>query len=133
LSCVQPFVVPVRRSQQFKRVFDVIDAKIYVRPLSVYYNYERDPEILQIFIVKNHNSWYCTSFLSDIRITPSSNTLSLRLQLFTPFCWEHSPDANCYFLHDPCPPGLEDCRKSYVCPVVLLGTSFEQGQLLLPP
>ena len=34
-----------------------------------------------------------------------------------PFCWEHSPDANCYFLHDPCPPGLEDCRKSYVCPV----------------
>ena len=48
MSCVQPFVVPVRRSQQFKRVFDVIDAKIYVRPLSVYYNYERDPEILQI-------------------------------------------------------------------------------------
>ena len=34
-------------------------------------------------VVKNHNSWYCTSFLSDIRITPSSNTLSLRLQLFT--------------------------------------------------
>ena len=34
-------------------------------------------------IVKNHNSWYCISFLSDIRITPSSNTLSLRLQLFT--------------------------------------------------
>ena len=34
-------------------------------------------------IVKNHNSWYCISFFSDIRITPSSNTLSLRLQLFT--------------------------------------------------
>lgn len=48
MSCVQPFVVPVRRIRQFKRVFDVIDAKIYVRPLSVYYNYERDPEILQI-------------------------------------------------------------------------------------
>ena len=47
MFCVQPFVVPVR-SRQFKRVFDVTDAKIYARPLSVYYNYGRDTEILQI-------------------------------------------------------------------------------------
>ena len=45
MFCVLPFVVPVR-SRQFKRVrFDIIDAKIYVRPLSAYYNYGRDPEI----------------------------------------------------------------------------------------
>ena len=48
MFCVLPFVVPVR-SRQFKRMrFDIIDAKIYVRPLSAYYNYGRDPEILQI-------------------------------------------------------------------------------------
>ena len=50
MFCVQPFVVPVCRGQikQIKRVFDSIDAKIYVRPLSIYYNYGRDAEKLQI-------------------------------------------------------------------------------------
>ena len=47
MFCVQPFVVPVCR-RQIKRVFDIIAAKIYVRPLSIHCNYGRDAEKLQI-------------------------------------------------------------------------------------
>ncbi|CAH3129059.1 unnamed protein product [Porites lobata] len=110
MFCVQPFVVPVR-SPQFKRVFDVTDAKIYARPLSVYYNYGRDTEILQIFFVENH---FVVKI--DRKMTPLFLVLLSLLAIghATKSCFELS-GANCYYKPEPCPAHLEDCSKKFTC------------------
>ena len=36
---------------------------------------------------------------------------------FTEYCWENSPEAACYYIQDPCPKGLKDCSRNFVCQV----------------
>ncbi|CAH3129061.1 unnamed protein product [Porites lobata] len=33
----------------------------------------------------------------------------------TKYCWENSPEAACYYIQDPCPKGLKDCSRNFVC------------------